>query len=303
VPPETSTVPTSLEVESKDLVPDELQKLAAAAKHQDGRERNPDGSPKFSDPLAATVRAATSPFPPEALREGDRPLPQWQMQEPPPPREATASQVPPSASTVESEAPIEIPKDGSNRLAWLLLIGLGAGALAFFAVPLIRKAVSPPPAPETTAPVATGLPAPMAPVPRVTARAVEPSAPPASAGSGAPSAAASAAAPVAPAPEAPASAEVPSTTAAQAPPPSSGEVPDDAALAALEKGTGFLFVASPLQTNVYLYGILAGQTNQRLVSKCGPRFIRLGTAPGAWQSQGSVSVVKCGGFTRVQMNP
>jgi DNA-binding response OmpR family regulator len=305
-PPDEPAPPVSLEVESKDLVPDELKMLAAAAKLQEGRERNPDGSPKASDPLAATVRAATSPFPPEALQEGERPLPRWEMQEQPPsPPEPTVPQVRPSASHVEPEPDIELPTNGSNRLPWLLVIGIGAGALAFFAVPFIRNAVSPP-APEASATrAATALPAPMAPVPRVTARAVEPSAPSASAGSEAPSAAAPAdtAAPAASAPAAPASAEVPSAAAAPSPPPSSGEEPDDAALATLEKGTGFLFVASPLQTNVYLYGILAGQTNQRIVSKCGPRFIRLGTAPGAWQTQGSVSIVKCGGFTRVHMNP
>jgi hypothetical protein len=95
-------------------------------------------------------------------------------------------------------------------------------------------------------------------------------------------------------------------TAPSAGPPNAAgpsEEPDDAALQSLEKGTGFLFVSSPLQTNVYLYGILAGPTNQRLVSKCGPRFIRLGTAPGAWQSDGVVAIVKCGGFTRVQIAP
>jgi len=72
-------------------------------------------------------------------------------------------------------------------------------------------------------------------------------------------------------------------------------------LASLEHGAGFLYVASPLATNVYVYGNLLGPTNQRLVSKCGPRFLRLGTAPGAWQGEGFVQIVKCGGFTRVEM--
>jgi hypothetical protein len=60
-------------------------------------------------------------------------------------------------------------------------------------------------------------------------------------------------------------------------------------------------VASPLSTNVYLYGILAGTTNQRIVSKCGPRFIRLGTELGKWQTEGLVQIVKCGALTRVEM--
>jgi DNA-binding response OmpR family regulator len=294
--PVASAGPASLEVESKDLVPDELQKLAAAAKNQDALGRNPDASPKVFDPLAATVRAATSPFPREALPEADRQLPRWEMKEPEPAPQGTVSQVPPSASNIESEVEIPMHKASSNRSLWLIAIGLGAGALSFVAVPYIRNLISPPPAPETPRTIATSTQTQAKPV--ETARRVESAAPSASAGSNAPTETA----PAPSAPEAPAPAAAP---AAQAPPavPASADEPDQAALAALEKGTGFLVVASSLQTNVYLYGILAGQTNQRLVSKCGPRFIRLGTAPGAWQTQGSVTVVKCGGFTRVQLNP
>jgi hypothetical protein len=304
--PMTSDEPQTVEIESKDLVPEDLRKPAAAAKAPDLPERNPDGSPKFSDPLAATVRAATSPFPQEAFPEADRPLAPWKMEEPARVRQPPASPPPPAPYKFETEPPIEIPETRPNRLLWLAVIGLGAGALSFLAVPLIRNAISPAPAPETPQPVATNSPAPTAPVPSAAGTADEPIAPSTSAGSEAPSAA-----PIASAAEAPATppvAKAPATAEASAhqappPPPASGDEPDEAALATLEKGTGFLLVVSPLQTNVYLYGILAGQTNQRLVSKCGPRFIRLGTAPGAWQTQGSVSVVKCGGFTRVQMNP
>ena len=60
-------------------------------------------------------------------------------------------------------------------------------------------------------------------------------------------------------------------------------------------------MASPLTTNVYLYGILAGTTNQRIITKCGPRFIRLGTELGKWQTEGLVQIVKCGALTRVEM--
>jgi hypothetical protein len=52
---------------------------------------------------------------------------------------------------------------------------------------------------------------------------------------------------------------------------------------------------------VYVYGILAGTTNQRITSKCGPRFIRLGSAPGIWQGEGQVQIVKCGALTRMEM--
>jgi hypothetical protein len=84
-------------------------------------------------------------------------------------------------------------------------------------------------------------------------------------------------------------------------PSGAGEEPDAAELATLQHGFGFLYVASPLTTNVYAYGLLAGTTNQRIVSKCGPRFLRLGTAPGVWQGEGGVQIVKCGGFTRIEM--
>jgi hypothetical protein len=86
--------------------------------------------------------------------------------------------------------------------------------------------------------------------------------------------------------------------------PSSAVGSDDAvALASLPKGQGFLFVASPLATNVYVYGLLAGVTNERIMTKCGPRFLRLGTKPGAWQTEGVVEIVKCGASTRVEMAP
>jgi hypothetical protein len=76
---------------------------------------------------------------------------------------------------------------------------------------------------------------------------------------------------------------------------------DSEALSALGPGQGYLYVASPLSTNVYLYGILAGTTNQRIATKCGPRFIRLGTELGKWQTEGLVQIVKCGALTRVEM--
>ncbi len=103
----------------------------------------------------------------------------------------------------------------------------------------------------------------------------------------------------------------PSTSAAAssppppgAPSPSSQESEDDqAAILSLAPGTGFLYVVSPLATNVYIYGLLAGTTNQRIATKCGPRFIRLGTKLGSWQGEGEAHVVKCGALTRVEMAP
>jgi hypothetical protein len=71
---------------------------------------------------------------------------------------------------------------------------------------------------------------------------------------------------------------------------------------ALQKGYALLYVASPLQTNVYVYGLLAGKTNERITTKCGPRFIRLGSAPGVWQGEGLVQIAKCGELTRVELS-
>jgi hypothetical protein len=307
----TGVGPVSLEVRSKDLMPEELQQLDTAARTQEAQQLADSIHAKASDPLAATVRAATSPFPPEALGGSNRPAPNSvevertaPVDEPiaAPANPRTVSQVPPAANNIEPEPEMQIPEKGSTRWLWISVFGLAAGVLSFLAVPMIRNMIAPGAAPVTPrmtqatasapAPVETAVSS----APAVEAVAAsESSAPPAP----------SAAAPASAEPTAPALAAAPSVSGTPLPttPPASGDEPDESALASLEKGTGFLYVVSPLQTNVYVYGILAGQTNQRLVSKCGPRFIRLGTTPGAWQSQGSVSIVKCGGFTRVQMTP
>jgi len=225
--------------------------------------------------------------------------------------QTTPSQVPPSASNIEPDGEIEIPKNRSSGMLWLSLFAIGAGVAAFFAVPLIRDLLSPPSTAAKTevAPVSTpaAMTAPVATTaPAAAATSTDESVASAPAEEAAPPSALPNARP-APSPTAAEPPLVPTAASAAAPTPSpqpaSGEEPDQAALSSLEKGTGFLYVASSIQTNVYLYGVLAGVTNQRLVSKCGPRFIRLGTAPGTWQSDGVVSVVKCGGFTRVQIAP
>jgi hypothetical protein len=53
-------------------------------------------------------------------------------------------------------------------------------------------------------------------------------------------------------------------------------------------------VATELDTPVFVHGKLVGTTNTVLLSYCGTRFIRLGTAPGAWQTDGTVLKIKCG---------
>jgi hypothetical protein len=151
------------------------------------------------------------------------------------------------------------------------------------------------------------------PLPQATARSPEPAhdikEPAAEAVQGAPAEKASAEAarnppksPAAPSASAPpaATAATTSVPAAAAAAPESAEL-DDAALQALEPGKGYLYVASPLATNVYIYGNLAGTTNQKIATKCGPRFIRLGSERGVWQGEGLVQIVKCGALTRVEM--
>lgn len=288
----------------------DLDKLAVAEKNREVQEAQLRADAKASDPLAATLPVAMmSPFPREALADGERSESKAVPEEPAAPPDApaanprTVSQVPPSASNIEPEPAIEIPETRSPRWLWISVFGVAAGVLSFLAVPMIRNKIAPeqpPTTPPTAAPSATA-PAPVATATGAQPTAVDTNAAPETSATAAPGPAVSAA----PEREVPPAAVAPSPSGA---PPSataetSADTPDESALASLEKGTGFLYVASPLQTNVYVYGILAGQTNQRLVSKCGPRFIRLGTAPGAWQSAGSVSIVKCGGFTRIQMAP
>jgi hypothetical protein len=302
----TGVGPVSLEAGRKEPIPEELRQLATAARAQEAQDLAQSIQSKASDPLAATVRAATSPFAADALGDGDRPIPKPAEVERPAPVDEpiaapanprTVSQVPPSATNIEPEPEVQLPESRTPRWLWLSVFGIAAGVLSFLAVPVIRNLIAPSPPPAPPIPRATAS----APAPVDTAvippPAVETAAAPQT------SAAPSAAAPAALESQVPTQAPAPpaGTAAPPATPPASADAPDEAALASLEKGTGFLYVASSLQTNVYVYGIAAGQTNQRLVSKCGPRFIRLGTAPGAWQGPGSVSIVKCGGFTRVQM--
>jgi DNA-binding response OmpR family regulator len=192
------------------------------------------------------------------------------------------------APLVPNDAPVPVtdavaPPRKSRTALWGLAAVVVGGIAAVVFVPKQRAA-------ETT-------PAPSTPVAAATAK-TEPAAEPSPSAAVAPSVAASAA------PEAPGIASASASVVKPEPtaPVSEGE-PDAAALATLQRGQGFLWVDSPLTTNVYVYGNLAGTTRQRITTKCGPRFLRLGTAPGAWQSEGVVAVVKCGGFSRVELAP
>jgi hypothetical protein len=188
----------------------------------------------------------------------------------PPTRVARVSSVPPSANGPR-DSEIRIPTSGPSPAIWVLVAIVVGAAAAFLAVPR-RPPEAPRPSVTTTVPPVASLPTPemLPPAAESTSAA---STPPAASASG-----------------------------ATAPSPFAAE-PDAALLASLQKGEGFLYVLSPLATNVYIYGLLAGTTNQRITTKCGPRFLRLGTRPGAWQTEGLVQIVKCGAFTRVEMAP
>jgi hypothetical protein len=48
-----------------------------------------------------------------------------------------------------------------------------------------------------------------------------------------------------------------------------------------------------VSANVYVHGVEVGTTNAWLTSRCGFRFIRLGTAPGQWLSKGEPAKLSC----------
>jgi DNA-binding response OmpR family regulator len=267
------------------------------------------GSREAADPWARTQHMAAVVMPPSAAV---------------PSPESFAS-VPPVSGKLSSSIPtppprprakLRTPKRGVPVAIWFVAAAGVVAAGALLGAPLLRGSTKTPEPRAETAPKPTALavPAPtnapsLAVKPSATAAvasaapAPEPSANASAAAE--PSAAPSATVAAAPAPEPSAApAALPSeapASAATAPPAEGALEPDATALASLEHGAGFLYVASPLATNVYVYGNLLGPTNQRLVSKCGPRFLRLGTTPGAWQGEGFVQIVKCGGFTRVEM--
>ncbi|HVU01338.1 MAG TPA: hypothetical protein VHE30_06285 [Polyangiaceae bacterium] len=239
-------------------------------------------------------------------------------QDPPP---KIAEPEPDLSSAAPPRAPSDPPRDSMRvptaRTSPWVFVG-AALVIGGVAAVVLRPKASPGDVVPVARPVATVAPAPsptasLAPDPTAlaTAPAGSTPAPPESAAAPASAAAEESAAPAEsaapPAPSAPplaAGAAPGPAPAAPAPAPAPGEATaDEAALASLKKGQGFLYVDSPLQTNVYVYGNLAGTTNQRITTNCGPRFLRLGTAPGAWQTEGLVAVVKCNALTRIEMKP
>jgi hypothetical protein len=67
---------------------------------------------------------------------------------------------------------------------------------------------------------------------------------------------------------------------------------------------GYLTVRSSADAEVYVKGVSIGPTNQRNVSHCRQKFVRLGVPPGPrWLSPGKTVDVACRGETTVAIEP
>ena len=66
---------------------------------------------------------------------------------------------------------------------------------------------------------------------------------------------------------------------------------------------GYLYVSSPIDTQVFVQGKVAGKTNSYLEVFCGRRYLRLGAAPGEWQSEGVGFKIACQQVSRVTLRP
>jgi DNA-binding response OmpR family regulator len=100
--------------------------------------------------------------------------------------------------------------------------------------------------------------------------------------------------------EAKAIAATPSVDTATQPTQRAPDAPD---LSTLSEDQAYLFVRSSIGARVYVHGVDVGTTNQWLRSRCGFRFIRLGTAPGAWLSDGKPSKLQCRSTNEIVLQP
>ena len=66
---------------------------------------------------------------------------------------------------------------------------------------------------------------------------------------------------------------------------------------------GYLYVVSPLDTQVFVQGKAAGKTNTYLEVFCGRRYLRLGSAPGDWQSEGLGFKIGCQQVNQIVIQP
>lgn len=201
--------------------------------------------------------------------------PERQDAAPPPWPKAPATSAPePVAAPVAALAPAPAAPRKPRSMLLFVLIGGGALAGAVAAVSLALFARTPPPAPATD--------------PRLPPRAPAESADPAPAPAPPPTPAPSAPAPAPPAPSASA-------------PPAADDGRDGSEL---NWNQGYLVVESSGSFDVYATGVKLGSTNEKHLSRCGLRFVRLGDGePARWKSAGQTVDVKCQAVTRVTIEP
>lgn len=89
-------------------------------------------------------------------------------------------------------------------------------------------------------------------------------------------------------------AEKPTPEEPSGPPGPPERLPSDAA---------YLYVESLGTSRVFVHGLESGETNAWLETKCGTRFIRLGSAPGSWSSKGLPYKLKCQSANRLKIDP
>lgn len=187
------------------------------------------------------------------------------------------------APNVETPAP-------KRKVGWLVF-ALVLVAVAGFAALASRRQPPAPPAVPASGPLPT-------------AEELSPASPTTPAHSSAPvlpPATASAGSVVSESPGAAASAAPIASEAAQGHPDVAPQPPKDPS--ELAGHLGYLYVSSPIDTQVFVQGKAAGKTNSYLEVFCGRRYLRLGTAPGEWQSDGVGFKISCQKVNRITLRP
>ena len=113
-------------------------------------------------------------------------------------------------------------------------------------------------------------------------------------------------APPPPPPPAATPAPVPEAAAPEAAPPEAAAPPvaNETDGSELNWNQGYLIVESPKKLDVYATGHKLGPTNERHLSTCGLKFVRLGDGePPAWKTPGQTVDVKCQAVTRISIEP
>ena len=190
-------------------------------------------------------------------------------------------------------APAPAPEAPKRKFGWLavvvvlaLLVGIGVLAARQKPTPAPPAKLEPPTAAQNAveAPRVASPPEPAAPAESATPPTI-------------PSPALSASALEAPATAASAEPSVSSAPAAG----NVGQPPKNPA--ELAGHIGYLYVASPIDTLVFVQGKPAGKTNSYLEVFCGRRYLRLGSAPGEWQSEGVGFKIACQQVNQLSLRP